>query len=464
MPPITWKNVAAPEFSGVSNILDRAGQSVQKGLTGVENILNDEQERLAGNREAEIENNTNAFLDAARSKYTTSEALQAAEASGELDALRRQFVGSTGIDRTRGGVDAIAGIAEGLETEERSDLQFEQQQADRDYVIGERNRTQQLREKREELDRVIGDRLRNVIARNNERTKAEQLFVEEYFEGTGIDPKKLGDKAYLDQRTPEELQLITNFNNETDQFAPLNFEEIRSELLQELLDPSSGYSTSDVLATVNSLDESVLSTSQLSKTAQANLSKQESAIESQYAKNSLVQWRNSDESIADASKKILDNVQETIDSTFFTDNKQGITKQVNDALENGVLVDGRLVMLSPPILERLLKNSSMNRLVNDGLEKVIQDYYEESKDGNNFIQNEINGLEEYRTKKNALSTKRALSSGQSGFSRNLVSPDFNASDILKRRADAAAAARAKAQETPRPNASRAPISILGANL
>lgn len=447
MPPITWKNVAAPEFSGVSDILDRAGESVQKGLTGVENIINDEQERLAGNREVEIENNTNAFLDAARSKYTTSEALEQAEASGELDALRRQFVGNTGIDRTRGGVDAIAGIAESLETEERSDLQFEQQQADRDYVIGERNRTQQLREKREELDRVVGDRLRDVTARNNERTKAEQLFVEEYFEGSGIDPKRLGDKAYLDQRTPEELQMITNFNNETDQFAPLNFEEIRSELLQELLDPSSGYSTSDVLATVNSLDESVLSTSQLSKTAQANLSKQEAAIESQYAKNSLVQWRNSDQSIADASEEVLNNVQETIDSTIKVVNKKAITKQVHDALENGVEVDGRLVLLSPPMLERLLKNSGLNRVVNDGLEEVIRQYYKDSKDGNNFIQNEINGLEKYRTKKNALSTKKALSSGQSGFSRNLVDPDFNASDILKRRSDAEAAARAKATGT-----------------
>ena len=97
--PITWRNVSAPDFTGASRMLDRAGES----FTGAFDALQNTKDTF---EEGRTDRNTQAFMDEL-AQYRSPEELAAAQEAGTIQALRQQYGANGLIDRERTGADAI---------------------------------------------------------------------------------------------------------------------------------------------------------------------------------------------------------------------------------------------------------------------------------------------------------------------------------------------------------------------
>lgn len=102
--PITWKNINQGSDMAAVRLLESAGRSINTGFDNFKGLLNEARTTDEANRATTIDNNTDAFLDRLN-QFQSPEALQQAQASGELDRLRQGFGAMIDKDQTRGAVD-----------------------------------------------------------------------------------------------------------------------------------------------------------------------------------------------------------------------------------------------------------------------------------------------------------------------------------------------------------------------
>lgn len=90
MPPITWRNVEAPSFRDAILAGAQAQQSFNSGFDSLNKLVDQETKTNIANWDNTKNNNTQEFLNQLN-QYRTPEELQAAQASGALDALRQRY-------------------------------------------------------------------------------------------------------------------------------------------------------------------------------------------------------------------------------------------------------------------------------------------------------------------------------------------------------------------------------------
>ena len=88
--PITWQNVSAPSARDAILAGSMAQQYVNSGFDNLNKVLAQVTKTNIENWDNQKNNNTQAFLDQLN-QYRTPEELQAAQASGALDALRQRY-------------------------------------------------------------------------------------------------------------------------------------------------------------------------------------------------------------------------------------------------------------------------------------------------------------------------------------------------------------------------------------
>jgi hypothetical protein len=88
--PITWRNVNSDfDISGASAALARAGQSINSGFSGFEDIIRNQQQVNADNRQIQIDNSTQDFLNKL-SAYNPAQ-LEQAISDGTVEQLRNSY-------------------------------------------------------------------------------------------------------------------------------------------------------------------------------------------------------------------------------------------------------------------------------------------------------------------------------------------------------------------------------------
>lgn len=85
--PITWRTLMAPTVDP-SRAMESASRSFNGAFTGLQDVLKTRETIDAQNAMVMQENAKNNFLDTIATRYKTPEQLAAAQASGEIDALR----------------------------------------------------------------------------------------------------------------------------------------------------------------------------------------------------------------------------------------------------------------------------------------------------------------------------------------------------------------------------------------
>lgn len=88
--PITWRSLQGASSTGAASIMDSARSAFNDGFGALQGVLDKEQATAVANWDNTKQNNTNQLMDKYAS-YKSPEELAAAQASGELDALKAQF-------------------------------------------------------------------------------------------------------------------------------------------------------------------------------------------------------------------------------------------------------------------------------------------------------------------------------------------------------------------------------------
>lgn len=88
--PITWRSLQGDSSTGAAAIMDSARSAFNDGFGALQGVLDKEQATAVANWDNTKQNNTNQLMDKYAS-YKSPEELAAAQASGELDALKAQF-------------------------------------------------------------------------------------------------------------------------------------------------------------------------------------------------------------------------------------------------------------------------------------------------------------------------------------------------------------------------------------
>ncbi|MCD1628465.1 hypothetical protein [Marinobacter shengliensis] len=128
--PITWRtvgsNVAAPNLGAVSDILGQSQQDFNQAFNSLDNLFARRQQIETGNQENQVRLNTDDFEAQLRSRFQTPEQLQAAQQSGELDALRQQY-GQYGLDTERTDAAAIDGLVSSMQSRQLNQFNYDEQ-------------------------------------------------------------------------------------------------------------------------------------------------------------------------------------------------------------------------------------------------------------------------------------------------------------------------------------------------
>jgi hypothetical protein len=311
--PITWRNVNAPNLSGAAAMMEQARQSFSSAFNTADNLIDQRQAIEQGNQENQVNLNTDQFEQMLRSRYQSPEELQAARQSGELDALRQQF-GEYGLDTERTGAEAIDTLISGLQSRARTDQEYT------DYQRGLNNR-----EAREAHDVAIAEGRFDDAA----RIRAETDFLNE------------GAMA-RDQTTAEQNLENLNWtrenraNTRADRAEQKRIEGLQKQgqaLASEMLlnvreqgqDPTDARNqlaealfaipgmTMDIATPIlTNADNTDFLMSQLSKRDQAKKDVELAKVDKALSKNEFTRWRNTDETPAAATNRILANAKDKI--------------------------------------------------------------------------------------------------------------------------------------------------------
>lgn len=99
--PITWRNINGGSDGTAARLMESAGRSINTGFNAFSNLLQQARTTQDDNRATQVDNNTASFLDRLN-QFQSPEALQAAQASGEIEQLRAGFGNLIDRDATRG--------------------------------------------------------------------------------------------------------------------------------------------------------------------------------------------------------------------------------------------------------------------------------------------------------------------------------------------------------------------------
>ena len=127
MATITWRNVNDSGTDSALRSLMAASSGVGNAFGALQNVVRDVEAADKVAFEQSKEKNTNAFLDALQSRYTTPEAMQAAIASGEAEQFRQSFGNKINSSATRGAADTRLA---NLRQQDVAGRQFENQRTD----------------------------------------------------------------------------------------------------------------------------------------------------------------------------------------------------------------------------------------------------------------------------------------------------------------------------------------------
>jgi len=105
---ITWENIRAPNFSGVSQDLAGAQQGIAAGFGQLGNLVQNIEATEEKNRLGKREYGTQDFLSKIADTYKTPEALAAANVpGGAIDQLKASYGANLDPTKTRGAVDEL---------------------------------------------------------------------------------------------------------------------------------------------------------------------------------------------------------------------------------------------------------------------------------------------------------------------------------------------------------------------
>ena len=127
MATITWRNVNDSGTDSALRSLMAASSGVGNAFGALQGVVKDVEAADKVAFEQSKERNTNSFLDALQSRYTTPEAMQAAIASGEAEQFRQSFGNKINSSATRGAADARL---TNLRQQGLADMQYNNQVAD----------------------------------------------------------------------------------------------------------------------------------------------------------------------------------------------------------------------------------------------------------------------------------------------------------------------------------------------
>ena len=254
----TWKSRAAAElpsrtegFSAVSDLFTKAGDRIAARFN---NAGDAKRERT----QAEVKDRTDMFLEAAKTRFGSDPAeIAAAQQDGRINALRQEFMGSVGLDRSRADSSAIDGIRKGLRGEITQRRAFDDQvatDAERpilegfESVLAEGQRTGNFDASREFAEKNSGA-LRNSSMFAEKINAAERALFE----------RNRGDSNAALSRQNSEISLRNSQRTETEQLATIADREA-GEAIQRAADDRSAQSiaeyeqrTSDVLGRADAL-------------------------------------------------------------------------------------------------------------------------------------------------------------------------------------------------------------------
>jgi hypothetical protein len=481
MPPITWQNVAAPNFKGVSDTMDSAVKNIDSAFTGIDNLVGDQVKRVETERVKAIETDSNAFLDAVNSRFQTSAQLEDAERSGVLAKMRGQY---GELDRTTTGTEAMFGLANKRETEERADIVYQNRTTDRvtrledeklqrsDEAtsraegIVDRKDTLKQRELSNNLSKISYDnalaadvvsdaklakekqagirieeldfktsQVSDDLRVNSETKVAAEAEAVGVLRATGVtELERLNEDSYLAQLSPLQIQAIEDFNTQTESIEnELSQTKILDGFYSDLLETNKGreqgnqYSPANILARTQQLDGVVNELSELSPSASAADKRSYEKVNKEYAKSSLVAFDESDVTIADAAAEVEAAHPEVFTSGLI--NQQGrynlIQSQISKALNGTLEVNGETVRISPPNLKKVLGRVSTRFFSsNEDLTHVINDIYEEDGE-DNFIAADMRNLSEKQGKISAINTRSNILNARPGYTQSLVPDGFS---------------------------------------
>ena len=98
--PITWRNIEGDHTRGAAGIFEVARRAFNDGLGNFKDIFDSKNQVQAENWETQKQVNTDQFLDRL-AQFRTPEELAAAQAAGDLQALKAQFGGQIDRDAVR---------------------------------------------------------------------------------------------------------------------------------------------------------------------------------------------------------------------------------------------------------------------------------------------------------------------------------------------------------------------------
>lgn len=99
--PITWRNIEGDHTRGAASLFETARRALNDGMGNFKSIVDSRNELNQQNWDTQKEVNTDQFLDRL-AQYKTPEELAAAQAAGDLQALKAQFGGQIDRDAVRG--------------------------------------------------------------------------------------------------------------------------------------------------------------------------------------------------------------------------------------------------------------------------------------------------------------------------------------------------------------------------
>lgn len=369
--PITWRNVNGPDLRSGAAILGQAQQSFDKAFSGAQGVISDWQGIQEGNQENQVRLNTEDFLNTINRRFQDPAALEQAQQSGELDALRQQF-GQYGLDTAQTNVAAI----DSLVGERRTQRQADQEYADFETQLGNRS-------VRDAHDVAIAEGRFDDAA----KIRAENDFLNE---------GAMAQAQTSAQRSEEELNWTREQRNNSRQdraeqqrqkqileqgrgLATQKFLEIqeqglnptqgRNQLFEELMGIP-GMTLADATGIVGNMDNADFLTGQLSKRDQTELNKGLAEIDKDLAKNEFTQWEASDESPADAANRVVKSAQAKIDDGW---DQEEIHDFALVAMTEGFdLGTGEKQPLPPAAVEFLINHPDVGALFNGNPEAHVQ--------------------------------------------------------------------------------------------
>lgn len=379
--PITWRNVSGPDLTGAAAILGRSQDNFQNMFDGLQGVMDTARNTQIANQENQVNLNTVRFEEMLRSRYRSPEELQAAQQSGELDALRQQF-GEYGLDTDRTGAAAIDTLVSGLQTRARENQEYS------DYRTRLNNR-----EARDAHDVAIAEgrfadaaRIRaendflNEGAMARDQTTAEQdlenlNWTRENRANTRADRAEAErQRALRKQGESLAAEMFLHMNE-----PGANSTQLRNELFNSLMQVP-GMDMGLATELTGETENADYLTSQLSKRTQGELQQAMDAIDASTKKNSFAKWEASEESATAAANRILESNRERIEDGWNIDEAYDFAYQ---AMTEGLdLGNGKPYPMPPEFVEYVIQHTDPKRFLSaagDGYTSLAQEILGQSK-------------------------------------------------------------------------------------